>query len=840
MAEEGEELEVEMEASAASGPIPFQLQFDKPFPFQIKIAEWNPEKDLLAMVTEDSKVLLHRFNWQRLWTISPGKCITALCWRPDGKAISLGLEDGSILLHDVENGKLLRSIKSHNVAVVCLNWEEDTQLMRGDNKYTYEDRTMRFFPPAPTIPRMPGLGSGDTGLMDDPVETYRDFSNSSHQRFNILCSGDKDGFICFSIFGIFPIGKINIHKLSVSSPFSDKRATYQLHNASIRKVALSKNLRQLVVLSLGELVEDLVTLKGKFIHRDGELVEPDKSSCGEDSSVGMHCLILNTSIFLNRKNELHQVALQASSIEDLIEVVRASLSVMSKQWSDTITSFHEKFDSLSSLIVDHGLESNSQDEFLSLLFGARTSPALHQFLVNSLGEVRVSKAVDNAGKDLHVVVHEHLQPAVEIIGFRIGELRGLSRWRARYQTIGLDEKLIDNATEKAGMLHVQVERFSRVLATVLYQLQNFFNWVSKCIKILLSDPTDQIQPPNSELVVIFLKFLLDHDPVGQLLEADHTIDVDPDTKQRVEQLVMFGGFLDTKFLERTLANEFSQLEQCLKEAFLMPFTTISKKIHCEDLLPLYPIPSSPVASSLHAPTSISYYKDNRDSSPHDLVDYICFRIPDESMDLTNCIGIIRGSTNTSSSIKDISSPGAVLLCIPDGYHCMDLSLYKQREIVLLLNEAITTSESPGRSWMMMVQISDLSFMPLSRLGPANLWKLHELKLPEVLLVSFRHEGMPWCLYLMKMRMKLLIWNEFLPTAVWEVRIITTSKDMTRTLQIVALEASYRSAVAALCPAPCAATTEHHIIQSECRFITLLIEAYTVKYLLFSVEGSLQS
>lgn len=45
---------------------------------QIKIAEWNPEKDLLAMVTEDSKILLHRFNWQRLWTISPGENTSAL------------------------------------------------------------------------------------------------------------------------------------------------------------------------------------------------------------------------------------------------------------------------------------------------------------------------------------------------------------------------------------------------------------------------------------------------------------------------------------------------------------------------------------------------------------------------------------------------------------------------------------------------------------------------------------------------------------------------------------------------------------------------------------------
>lgn len=52
----------------------------------------------------------------------------------------------------------------------------------------------------------------------------------------------------------------------------------------------------------------------------------------------------------------------------------------------------------------------------------------------------------------------------------MGELRGLSRWRARYQGVGLDETLINNATEKAGMLLVQVERFMRVLSSVVQQV----------------------------------------------------------------------------------------------------------------------------------------------------------------------------------------------------------------------------------------------------------------------------------------------------------------------------------------------------------------------------------
>ncbi|XP_044981131.1 uncharacterized protein LOC123448353 isoform X3 [Hordeum vulgare subsp. vulgare] len=108
------------------------------------------------------------------------------------------------------NGKMLRSIKSHDVAIVCLNWAEDEPLSRTDKAglLSYEDHTTRFFPPAPVMPRIGGLNSGDTGLADDNEEAIQEFSSASCQCFNILGTGDKDGCICFSIFGIFPVGKI--------------------------------------------------------------------------------------------------------------------------------------------------------------------------------------------------------------------------------------------------------------------------------------------------------------------------------------------------------------------------------------------------------------------------------------------------------------------------------------------------------------------------------------------------------------------------------------------------------------------------------------------------------
>ncbi|AQK56017.1 Anaphase-promoting complex subunit 4 [Zea mays] len=614
------EEQIEEASMAAAAATPFQLQFDKPIPFQIKMAEWNPEKDLLAMVTDDSKVLLHRFNWQRLWTISPGKCITSICWSPDGKIIALGTEDGLILLHDVENGKMLRTTKSHDVAIVSLNWAEDDPLSKSDKDefLSYEDRTTRFFPPPPVMPRIGGLRSGDTGLADENEEAIPEFSSASCQRFNILCSGGKDGCVCFSVFGIFPVGKINITKIPIN--VGSSRKSYQLQDASVSKVSLSRNLQKFVILCFGK------------------LVDTDNLSDSCENS-GLHCLYLDTSIFFNRKNELHQVSQQASSIQDMVEVVRASVSLISKQWSNAMSLFHEKFSALPNLISTHGVESSSEDEFLSLLFGTRTSPALHHFLASSLGEAglkRIAKAVDSAGRDIRGIITEHLQPAVEIISFRLAELRGLSRWRSRFQTIGLDGNLIDGVTESIGMLVVQVERFSRVAATVVYLFQNFFAWVLKSVRILLNEPTDQVPAANSELVVIFLKFLLDKDPIKQLLEADERIECDMDTARHVEQLVVFGGFTDTQFLEKSLVNQFNELEDSLKEAFLMPFTAISSQIQCQGLLPLYPVTSSATLSSSCSPTSISFYKDedsSHEESSYSLTDYVfcCIYLTDMSV-----------------------------------------------------------------------------------------------------------------------------------------------------------------------------------------------------------------
>jgi len=79
------------------------------------------------------------------------------------------------------------------------------------------------------MPRIGGLSSGDTGLADENEEAIPEFSSASCQRFNILCSGGKDGCVCFSIFGIFPVGMI-------VSKYSD---SVVVHNLNSTKISLS-------------------------------------------------------------------------------------------------------------------------------------------------------------------------------------------------------------------------------------------------------------------------------------------------------------------------------------------------------------------------------------------------------------------------------------------------------------------------------------------------------------------------------------------------------------------------------------------------------------------------
>eukprot|EP01018_Ginkgo_biloba_P039857 Gb_32209 [translate_table: standard] len=405
---------------------------------------------------------------------------------------------------------------------------------------------------------------------------------------------------------------------------------------------------------------------------------------------------------------------------------------MQKKWSDSINLFQEKFHRLSSLLLDHGLDSSPQDELVNLLCGDPPNDAMHQFLENSLGELELrslAKSIDSAGKELHGIIGEHLQPAAEIIAFRVGELKGLSRWHSRLQNIGLEEKLIDQAMEDAGMLVIQIERLLRILSETLYQFQNFFSWLMKLLKQISNEApsqADQLPVINSELVMVFLKTIYNQDPIVLHLEdlqEDVTLKLDPEASSRLEELVAFGGFANPNFLQRTLRQQFDHLRSSCTEAFHMPFVVISQKMFCEDIMLLSYVPNMPKTIDFREPISVAYYEkvgkglSEDPKSKHFIEDYICFRMLNQNTsDNSGVIVLVRGFTRAGKSQHTEAMDSeieVVVLCFEKGFHCTDLALYKEDEIVLLLNEKSSTNVSTGQSWLMLLPTSDLPFAPLS-------------------------------------------------------------------------------------------------------------------------------
>lgn len=95
--------------SEAAQVLHYRQRLEKSTGGEVKLMEWSPTMDLLAVAMADHsvrslvvccnqlfhscfrvKVVLNRLSWQRVWTIpSATTLVTAITWRPDGRGKKL-------------------------------------------------------------------------------------------------------------------------------------------------------------------------------------------------------------------------------------------------------------------------------------------------------------------------------------------------------------------------------------------------------------------------------------------------------------------------------------------------------------------------------------------------------------------------------------------------------------------------------------------------------------------------------------------------------------------------------------------------------------------------------
>lgn len=238
---------------------------------------------------------------------------TALEWRPDGKQLAVGLEDGSLLLLNTEDGEVAQRARLLPDALVAISWTESAAAAgpRGSggseaataSSHLAEDRTRRMFaPPPPSVPAAAaGLavgyatcgkhGAGGAAWPPEPA------------RLAVLAGASAAGDLVLCTSALFPLATVQLPQL-LGCPA-----------VSVLRLATAPSLQQLAV----------CWMEGGA----GGAPGPLRLTTISLQAVGSHA------------PQLHRLALAAAQVGSLLEGCRASLAAACKEWEAGQREFEE-------------------------------------------------------------------------------------------------------------------------------------------------------------------------------------------------------------------------------------------------------------------------------------------------------------------------------------------------------------------------------------------------------------------------------------------------------------------------------------------------------------------
>lgn len=409
----------------------------------ICMASWNPKMDLVAIVSEDQRLGLYRLDWQRVWSLASSVKVTAICWRPDGKVLVTGCDDGSMFHYSVERGEVIlrwNAASTGGNAIIQLTW------LDGKEEAVEPDHLQRrhssLLPrPAAQVPKTPST-------IDDlsTTATVTERTWPPHPaNYNILLSLDKAGAVCLYESGRFELISINV----------DIR----------REGTLSASVSQ-----------DLNALVLTFLPTDQRSVFASIFSLESIHSLKMHGL----SILL-------------LDAQDSLKGAQLGMSACLKEWSAAqkelqarvVTSLAQTLRDNSSADTSmmEGEESDWQEdedlvegELTSLLATGNASPGMRAFLASTLGEhnlKRLAKATDTALESVHSILIDMVKPSLESVAFILGDVKGTAG------DVGLSVKELNEAEFQLALALLQCQALREFVESYQLSLRTLFGWLLK-------------------------------------------------------------------------------------------------------------------------------------------------------------------------------------------------------------------------------------------------------------------------------------------------------------------------------------------------------------------------
>lgn len=487
-------------------PCAFRQQDEKHVSAEVQNMVWSPKMDLLAIANVQGEVVLHRLSWQKVWSLAPPSeevKVTTMAWRPDGKVLAVGYNNGKVIICDVENATPLHDL-SIDMALTSMTWVSEVKPdLKDDESFTendyYQDQSAYFLPRLPHFPK--SYSSGPKGQGEDNVEDSKRLKGQSD--LNILVVGTEYGQLQMYAYGVFPVGRIDLCQLGM-----DK-------TGRVLSGHLSSDLRLLSV-----------------------VMESDSDNDGKKD---VFTISLDTTLLASRDREIRMLALKFGQVLTLMTYVDSTIQQMCEAWEDILLEMDSKLLKFAEekRKATGGCVSN---DFLRLLMMGMPSDELQAFLLHDLtdkGLKKLGHSIETSYTNIQKLVLKHLQSVGQSIVYQLSDIRGMALWYDKFGILGLSTGPVQEAISAAGAFMLKASELQQVIDRSMKNFKAFFRWLYVVIRGLSDEPVPQelskMTQQDLSFVAQFLKenFTEETDTessgfklekVGQYLKEDDLVD----------------------------------------------------------------------------------------------------------------------------------------------------------------------------------------------------------------------------------------------------------------------------------------------------------------------------
>ncbi|KAM9956012.1 hypothetical protein ACTFIW_002224 [Dictyostelium discoideum] len=484
----------------------FVLLNDKILPNDVKCYSCCTTMDLIALVTKDDQIVIHRFlTWQKLFTINhmsttindnntnnkdndndkSNKSIVSIQWSPNGKMISIGCEDGSIFIYNIENAKLINKSHNHKHPIHKLVWIKEVSQQRSQQQQQQQQQQNKngstkcnnnyVSPPLflSQIKQNMNLFPSISYYFENSKEENIYLGGDIYDRpFDILICCDSIGIISLLAFGLFKIVTIDLLSLLKQKYSNTHFLIKPSKSLKILDITLTESLNKLSVM--------IETDNGLFLS-----------------------VTIDTSILLEKRNEIHEISLQYFLLFQLQQSLDIHIKEITEKWKETQQQLSTKWVEFEKVLSDYGFSSSIEQELIDLLMCGVPSPPTNQFIVNNIN-IKKLKLTESNCNSIREILIKYILPSFLNIFHIITVLHNNSLENDGYKGL-LDTNTVKNILDYCGSFGMRLQSLETLICGIESHYTSFFSWLYK-VQCTLNEiqPDRKLSLPFNELSIMSL------------------------------------------------------------------------------------------------------------------------------------------------------------------------------------------------------------------------------------------------------------------------------------------------------------------------------------------------